>query len=321
MSIVASRVVSKTRQTQAHYMQTAERLARRFMEETGWNMLAAPAEVPAWLMARAHTWKPATWRLNRAALVYWLEQHEAGALAAQVRALRRPEGVRWQGERRTSARKMKRVPDKDYRALHKYLTKEAAQGQKDAALTLLWLATGIWMGLRPSEWRHAVYAEHNDRRLFVVRNAKATNGRSHGRARTLVVDALTDEQIGQARWLADYLGAMSDIEYERCYARCRNCLLAANKALWPKRKQRITLYSARHQYAANLKKAGATQAEVAAAMGHASTETATEHYGRRVSGRRGRGMALPSDKDIQAVMKLNPTATVRGGQRAVSTHG
>ncbi|WP_419642403.1 hypothetical protein [Thiolapillus sp.] len=302
-------------------MQVARRLSERFDRETGMEMLTAPEELLAWLRARAQYWKPATWRLNQAALVYWLERHQAGALSEKVGALRRAEDVRWQGEDRTSAQKLKRIPDKDYRSLHARMSVDAAGGNANAALTLLWLSAGIWTGLRPSEWRHAAYAERNGQRLFVVRNAKATNGRAHGRTRTLIIDNLTEEQVAQVKWLAAHLGAMNDMDYARCYLRCRKYLAGINKALWPRRKKRITLYSARHQYSANLKKAGATRAEVAAAMGHASIDTAGEHYGRRISGKRGQRMALPSEKDVRAVMKLNPRTTNSRGQHAVSTNG
>ncbi|MCF7971359.1 MAG: hypothetical protein K9L22_09380 [Methylococcaceae bacterium] len=67
----------------------------------------------------------------------------------------------------------------------------------------------------------------------------------------------------------------------------------------------IYLYSARHQFVANAKQGGLSLEVIAALMGHASTETATQHYGRRVSGKPNGISVRASDEDIEQVRVLN----------------
>jgi integrase len=62
---------------------------------------------------------------------------------------------------------------------------------------------------------------------------------------------------------------------------------AATRACFGKRKRYPTLYSLRHQFAANAKACGLTKAEIAALMGHASEDTAGRHYARRTTGHTG----------------------------------
>jgi len=92
--------------------------------------------------------------------------------------------------------------------------------------------------------------------------------------------------------------------FELFYSHCRACLYEATRALWPKRKQHISLYSARHQFAANAKFNGLPLEHIAALMGHASIETATAHYGRRSAGTGGMKVKAHSD-DIERVTELN----------------
>ena len=69
------------------------------------------------------------------------------------------------------------------------------------------------------------------------------------------------------------------------YDSCRFALHHAVRKIWPNNpKKHYSLYSGRHQYCANLKISRKTLEEIALLMGHASMETATQHYGRRICG-------------------------------------
>ena len=76
-------------------------------------------------------------------------------------------------------------------------------------------------------------------------------------------------------------------------------------------KDKITLYSARHQFAADAKAAGLSKAEIAALMGHRSIETAGEHYGRRSAGWTGDPdrvvgfRVVPGLEDVRSVQSIN----------------
>ncbi|MCA8451381.1 hypothetical protein, partial [Burkholderia vietnamiensis] len=71
-------------------------------------------------------------------------------------------------------------------------------------------------------------------------------------------------------------------------------------ACFGSRKTYPTLYSARHQFAADAKSSGWTQAEVAALLGHASDDTAARHYARARSGQSAIRVA-PVGQEIQTV--------------------
>lgn len=84
-------------------------------------------------------------------------------------------------------------------------------------------------------------------------------------------------------------------------------LYAIARRLWPHRTRRPSLYTARHLFASSAK-TRLSQAEVAALMGHAVTETATLHYGKRRHAHGG-GKVTPLDANVAAVLARDPTAT------------
>lgn len=69
------------------------------------------------------------------------------------------------------------------------------------------------------------------------------------------------------------------------------------------RKNRITLYSGRHQFSANAKKAGVPAIEIAAMMGHGSDETHVKSYGKRRVGKG--GFTIQADPlDVERVAEI-----------------
>ncbi|WP_157833755.1 site-specific integrase [Hydrogenovibrio kuenenii] len=70
------------------------------------------------------------------------------------------------------------------------------------------------------------------------------------------------------------------------------------------KKNRITLYSGRHQFSANAKKSGIGLNELAALMGHRSNQTATQSYGRKLNGRVGFSVVADS-ADVARVNQFN----------------
>ena len=146
---------------------------------------------------------------------------------------------------------------------------------------------------------------------LVVTNAKNTQGRAHGVTRTLDMADLTEQKQQVLCLHFDYVqqaksepGQEGVSGFERFYSHCRSCLYEATRALWPHRKQFITLYSARHQFSANAKHNDLPLEKIAALMGHASIETATAHYGRRSAGNGGMKVTANSD-DVARVTVLN----------------
>lgn len=75
------------------------------------------------------------------------------------------------------------------------------------------------------------------------------------------------------------------------------------KELWPGKKVTISSYSLRHQMAADLKSAGLSDQEVAAAMGHSDVKTKSL-YGRARHGRQGRAFMIRSEIPVAGVTRL-----------------
>lgn len=160
---------------------------------------------------------------------------------------------------------------------------------------------GLILGLRPCEWAGARWADRARTRL-VIRNAKATRRvmehgpfvgrlwvRANGTERVL---CLTAE--GRAAGVREVVDRAIEAETARPWGRGRSSIWRAFKGLVrdacarglvPARHRDLTLYAARHQFAADMKRwRSVSDGEVAAAMGHVAVRTAVSGYGRRMAG-------------------------------------
>ena len=160
------------------------------------------------------------------------------------------------------------------------------------------LYAGSLTGLRPGEWRSASFEGNPDISVLTVKNSKNTHGRAHGDYRTLILHDLDDDQRKLILDLVSDAGRRTEAEYRGMMLRVADRLKFVAKRIWPNAKSRPSLYSARHQFAANAKKAGLDRASLAALMGHSSTSTAARHYGLKRDGGSGHGVtvsAIPDD--------------------------
>ncbi len=251
----------------------------------------------AWAEAEAQRkmWSAATGRLYRAALVWRYERDgdlTAAGKAAKVRLCVEDPPLR------LAARKQKSLPITDLGAL---LVELRRVDTDTASAAADWLISGCIAGLRPCEWETVVFDA--GARLLTVSNAKATNGRAHGPTRTIGLTDVTDDELGAiAAHVARCQVAGAAGEFASLYNAVRKSVSRATSKLWPRRKRRPALYSARHQVSANLKASGWTLEEIAAVFGHASALTASVHYGRRQYGDR-RASIRPSPADVEAVRR------------------
>lgn len=234
--------------------------------------------------------RPRTLRLYRASLVYYIELELADkridqasfdkmkSVLANLKA-----GDAKDLELRTSAKKQKHLTLKDYKILD-----EALKDSKNkwSSATRIWLKSGIITGLRPIEWRQAVYDEDENR--LIIKNAKNTNGRSHGEFRSFYFDHVTPSEkntVLQHLKIAFKL-SQTDIVWKQYYEGCSNLLKYTAGKVWPSRERHPTLYSARHQFSANMKASGCKPEEIATLMGHAVDDTALTTYGKKANGTR-----------------------------------
>lgn len=234
--------------------------------------------------------RPRTLRLYRASLVYYIEieladkkidQAAFDKMIAVLSGLKA--GDAKDLELRTSAKKQKHLTVKDYKVLDEAL-KESKN--KWSAATRIWLNSGIITGLRPIEWRQAVYDEEENR--LIIKNAKNTNGRSHGEFRSFYFDHVTPSEKNTVlqHLKISFRLSQTDIVWKQYYEGCSNLLKYTAGKLWPSRERHPTLYSARHQFSANMKASGCKPEEIATLMGHAVDDTALTTYGKKANGTR-----------------------------------
>lgn len=208
----------------------------------------------------------------------------------------------------TSGNKTKRIPPKHYVALLQYLEENYAKDlsdDEDAAPSRRagrgqWLVRAVKMlvagantGLRPVEWATAIWEEpeegDEDIAILRIRNAKHTNGRAHGEFRKVGVarnHPITNVVFSHLRDIQDFcLRTGKDVSYYT--AECNRAIKEVCREIASKNNLKylpFQMYTGRHQFSANLKKAGFSDGQVAYMMGHNSAKTAGEHYGRALSG-------------------------------------
>ncbi len=269
-------------------------------------------EVINWLINSQSKVSRSTWRQYRAALICYYETQalkntvNSEEISNSLNLLRNADyehclrrGIN------TSSKKKKKISESDQTKLVAYFTDNP--NVRHGVTTLVWLLSGIWTGLRPAEWQYAQLVQNadSDIELHVI-NAKNTNGRSHGDQRIVHLSNMSLNELEILGLHIKNIESAKDkgIAFDNFYQNCRHCLYKANLKLWPKCTKFISLYSSRHQFSADAKKSGLNREAIAALMGHASVETAGEHYGRRTSGSKGFRVAA-DQSDIARVEQLN----------------
>jgi len=308
---------TRTNKTTIRYKVRAIQLINRAGKAIG-NSQPTMCEIVIWLINIQPSLSRATWRQYKAALICYLENlaFENTACSADaedaINLLHStdPKHCKRHGLH-TSGKKQKKISKAEQEKLIAYYVNNPII--RHGITTLAWLLSGIFTGLRPLEWQSAqLIINSTGGSELHVKNAKNTNKRSHGEDRIIHLSNITDSELEIIRLqLINVTAALgkSDVQnlentgLEDLYRNCRDCLYKANRKLWPRKTKFISLYSARHQFAADAKKSGLSKEAIAALMGHASVETAGTHYGRRVSGRG--GFRVKADQsDIDRVEQL-----------------
>lgn len=181
------------------------------------------------------------------------------------------------------------------------------------------------LGLRPVEWLNINFFNYLDRGYIAdtidnkeystlavtVANAKHSHGRSFGINRDIILAGIDHEKLS---WITNFNNLMTrEIDGKIGTARedaGKEYLKSLQKALYDALNklqipvdQRPSIYSTRHQCISNAKKRGLTPLQIAALFGHASTETARMHYGKKQHGRTSITV-IPSKESIEAIEKL-----------------
>jgi integrase len=255
---------------------------------------------------KAHNYSPSAWRYYRSAFNFYAnnEFNHNRISKEKLDKIKEILSLTKSGEKtyipkRTSANKAKSLNEKDVKELLNFI---ASSNNKWSTATGLWIRSGIIAGLRPVEWSEVDVNKDDKNKLFlVVKNAKNTNNRSHGENRTIDLSFLNSED---EKCVKNHIkvakGFYENDLWKKYYEGCSNFLRIVTRKLWPKRTKYPTLYTFRHQFSANLKASGYTPEEVASLMGHASDQTAQEHYGKKRYGNKGKG-PKPNKNDVKNV--------------------
>ena len=169
-------------------------------------------------------------------------------------------------------------------------------------VAMRWMLANMLVGLRPCEWRHAYIDDSTGKYILVVHNAKISIDRSNGVLRHLEISGLRSIEL---KWIKLHLSSIKkytvgDATWNSLYEGVRQTIRRLMRKLMVTQKKYPSLYSTRHQFAANAKSAGYSKVEVAALMGHAVDSTAGEHYGKRKHGSGGCGVK-PDRSEVETV--------------------
>lgn len=277
--------------------------------------ILSPFDFLIWIDSILPMYKPATRRQYIASLKEWLRHMQktwtiyGPAVLVLDQAINKsqqmqsrnysPLGKPQKLGTRTSSLKAKRV---DVDELSNAVKKSFSMRGKWIKQAMRWMLINILVGLRPCEWRNATINKVNEKLTLVVKNAKHTFQRSNGEARHLDISGLRAIEL---RWIRMHLRCIDefvrdDVKWQQYYEAIRKTIRRVMRKLLPDMKKYPSLYSTRHQFAANAKFAGFSKTEVAALLGHAVDITAGEHYGRKRHGRGG-CRVKPDNSEVSTV--------------------
>ena len=196
----------------------------------------------------------------------------------------------------TCSKRRKSVNQKDHKALADYFYSRKTHY---ADLTAQLHCSNIYWGLRLCEWESAGFEKKDGKRVLRVRNAKQSNGRANGTHRFIGCEHY-DPNILQltAECINTYQQHLLTASNKTIMGGVGREYLKANKALFPKRKTKVTYYSTRHQFSANYKAWSKQNSELGeeyderklpALMGQGSSVTPHRHYGKAYKGWEGSG--------------------------------
>ncbi|MHB1644833.1 MAG: hypothetical protein ACYCS8_19630, partial [Acidithiobacillus sp.] len=256
---------------------------------------------------RVQPWSEVTTRRYRSALLWFLESLDAFPqspfwIAPEYRermesALRLP----WAGESITLPNRHK-SPGKRMRSFGKTRW-DQVRGRLQSVNeweTVLWMESVMRVGVRPIEWVRGVIWDNGKLRVPCAKGAFDESGmRIRGLGTERVLD-LENWSEAEREMIAVWVKLRETPEE-------RSALLIkmAKRLRWAwdqefgSLRPRITLYTARHQFAANLRAHRINMGAIAAMMGHSSDRTQQTHYGRGAHGKTGQGITPP---EVSAIL-------------------
>ncbi|MCF8477654.1 MAG: hypothetical protein K9G60_11545 [Pseudolabrys sp.] len=286
-----------THATHAAYLDRGWGLFARYRWENGLSLAAEdidPRDFVNWLFALQPGLEVTSWRQYRSAALAWVQtlphtwMEEAAALLEADIGVGADEGRAEQFGRRVGLVRQERAKRFDKNDLLEIIQILPTFSRSVAVPWLkAWLLAGVNTGLRPFEWattdievRSDPSLPHGRQAWLHVVNAEASVGHPSFCYRTLDISNFSDRAFEMIQEMVDRAGQWTIAgEFEMRHSQVAQLLYEVCSVLFPRQRQRYSLYSLRDQFTANMR-AVYPPAEVAALVGHISNEPA-EHYGRR----------------------------------------
>lgn len=300
--------------TQKNYESKAQQIKRQIAKKLDYT---SPNLVPITILvdhiiSNKENQSHSTWRQYKAAISHHITQELAnlpdseGTLREELKTAHRvlaketSEGTNQRGSG-TSSNKQKAFKDLDIIAVQLYLSDHLKDHQYANALDT-WIKASLITGLRPSEWEEAHIKNIDGQKMLVVKNAKFNGVRANGEYRHLLLDDLNQEALDDINEMLTMLdGYIESRTFTSLYESIRDYMKRVARKSLGTRVKYPSLYSLRHQFIANAKASGFSRQEIAALIGHASDVTASKHYARKVSGKKGSVAIKPLESEVDSV--------------------
>ncbi|MCP4586952.1 hypothetical protein [Pseudoalteromonas sp.] len=252
---------TRTTDTEDKYVIRANQWIIRYFTDSGANKLDVHFINYVVDMTRNKSF--ANWRLVKASLIHYLDINGKSGLAKSLSDIDASHTDKKCLIKRTSAKKKKSFSEVEADKISKYLfalVKSGSPGKNDIFTLAMFNAT-LSVGLRPQEWctceliDSPIDGVDAEPPILKVKNAKATNGRSFSEYRYIGLSKLDKYQMSFIKLTIMLLSENADITAKKSsVAQASRRLSAVYTRFFPKAKEKISMYSGRHQLIANLKK-------------------------------------------------------------------
>lgn len=291
-------IVSRSTETEKAYSKRGREICVRVSKLHGLDPQEPlpPKLAVLYLIDQKPSISKSTWRQNKAALKFHLEELVSSVKddlrarelrdALEVLSNEAQTGAMRRGTR-TSAIKQKGCGRQDFLKIIHFLRANTDRYRWAKSLVVLLGATYL-TGLRPCEWGLAYLEEREDEVVLVVRNAKFGEHRAGQMFRRLHLSPDQPIVANAVRALLSHIQeGPGGLVFSEWLRRVSLFMTRVGRSILGRRKRYPSIYSFRHQFAADAKASGVPLDEIAALMGHATDATATFHYARRTQGTAG----------------------------------
>lgn len=308
---------SKAESTKVVYIRRAKSLIASYERYIKSKMTPDDMAFIDFLILKTKNKTTANWRLLKAGCVYYFAQAGQVALSREIEKITSNHTHAKSLLRQTSSTKKKSVSESEKNAINQFL-KSSANSESPSyydRITVSMFNAILAVGLRPCEWEFAEILEESvecvalQPPILKVKNAKSTNGRSFADYRYIGITDLSELSVKFIEYTIHHCKSPADsrgnpITFDAFYHGIRNRMHAVVRKALPKSSSCITMYSARHQLIANLKRSGLGLVEIACIVGHGNDLTASEHYGKKRKGNLVKGLPLHNKTDEPKIRQI-----------------